>query len=511
MKRNYFSGWITAVIFLILFTSVVSNQVVNAAPIDSISRMRSGVVASDSLTTGDTSYWAFWSSTINTPLLRNHHEDSQGLHIGVQAPYSGKWVNYAAVSPVTDAFLFHAVVTNPYTSISDGVFETGLYVVSSTNSNYVGCIAVADFSGHYWSVVQAYGSDVIGSGILTTLYKSPLNTMPLTEDCTIITNGDNYLKVYLGGDVVFSSDTMMQSMPTPFRAYLQVDATSPTMHHGTYLDYYATSSEKVIVTDALFGGTVQLVDSFNNTLASSPVASDGTATILVGMYSLPLAANILVYDSNSTLVAATSSPVNIFGGDVYSVVRAPQPPTELTANAISASRINLTWTAPTDDGGLPITGYSIGRSADSGVIWSTIVSNTASTATIYSDTGLLANMTYTYRVSAINSVGSSAPSDTAFATTKPFTTTSLTINTQKLNGDAIEGIYVQLYKDGGVIASGYSPVTFTLNNDELYTVIPNSWLGYSFDHWLDTGSTNNARDISISSDITLTAVYRTLP
>lgn len=313
-------------LFLILFTPVVIDKIASAEPVESIEIVKSGLVASDSLTTGNTSYWTPWSSTVNTPLLREYYEDSQGLHIGVQAPYSGKWVNHAAVSPVTDASLFHATVTNPYTSVSDGVFESGLYVISSTNSNFVGCIAAANYDGHYWSVIQAYGSDVVGSGIMTTLYQSSLNTEPLTQKCTIITNGDNYLRAYLDGSLVVSRDDLVLRMPEPFRAMLQVDATSPTMHTGTYLDYYVTSSEAVTVTNASPNGLVQIVDSSNNTLASAPVVS-GTATLDIGQYHFPLGAFIKIYDSNGIQLASTSSPVSLFGGDTYAVHPYILPPT----------------------------------------------------------------------------------------------------------------------------------------------------------------------------------------
>src|SRR3989449_5443990 len=59
----------------------------------------------------------------------------------------------------------------------------------------------------------------------------------------------------------------------------------------------------------------------------------------------------------------------------------------------------------------------IERSANGGSTWITIVSNPGSTATTYSDTGLSPGTTYTYRVSAINSVGTSSPSNTPSATT----------------------------------------------------------------------------------------------
>src|SRR2546422_118877 len=96
---------------------------------------------------------------------------------------------------------------------------------------------------------------------------------------------------------------------------------------------------------------------------------------------------------------------------------APQPPTGLKATTVSPSQINLIWTAPTNNGGSAITGYQIQRSSDGGLSWPTLVSNTNSAVTTYSDTGLSPGINYGYRVSAINSVGGGAPSNSASATT----------------------------------------------------------------------------------------------
>src|SRR5207253_5761785 len=93
----------------------------------------------------------------------------------------------------------------------------------------------------------------------------------------------------------------------------------------------------------------------------------------------------------------------------------PQSPTNVSANPSSSSQIDLGWTAP-NNGGSPITGYTVERSSDGGSTWS-VKSNTGSTATTYSDTGLSSNTAYTYRVSAINSIGTSSPSSTVSATT----------------------------------------------------------------------------------------------
>src|SRR2546422_2023815 len=98
----------------------------------------------------------------------------------------------------------------------------------------------------------------------------------------------------------------------------------------------------------------------------------------------------------------------------------PSAPTNLSATAVSPSQINLIWTAPTNNGGSAITGYKIERSTDGGTTWGTIVASTVNSW--YSNSFLSANTTYTYRVSAINAIGTSLPSSTASATTSPATT-----------------------------------------------------------------------------------------
>src|SRR5207302_3278462 len=117
----------------------------------------------------------------------------------------------------------------------------------------------------------------------------------------------------------------------------------------------------------------------------------------------------------------TSSPSNTASATTQTTSTIPAAPTSLVANTVSLSQINLSWTAPYN-GGSAITGYKMERSTDSGSTWSAIVSSTGSTAITYSDSGLIPSTTYTYRVSAINSVGTSSPSNTASATTQTTTT-----------------------------------------------------------------------------------------
>ena len=97
-------------------------------------------------------------------------------------------------------------------------------------------------------------------------------------------------------------------------------------------------------------------------------------------------------------------------------VTGPSAPQNLTATAKGATQIDLSWSAPSLGGGSPITGYRIEVSTDRPA-WTNLAANTGSTGTSYSHTGLTALSTRHYRVSAINSNGTSQPSNVASATT----------------------------------------------------------------------------------------------
>ncbi len=96
------------------------------------------------------------------------------------------------------------------------------------------------------------------------------------------------------------------------------------------------------------------------------------------------------------------------------VVSAPiGAPSSLTATSVSASQINVNWTASSASGVV----YDVFRSTTSGFTPSSANQIATATDTSYSDTGLATNATYYYVVEASNASGTSAPTAQASANT----------------------------------------------------------------------------------------------
>ena len=108
----------------------------------------------------------------------------------------------------------------------------------------------------------------------------------------------------------------------------------------------------------------------------------------------------------------SSATVTVTDNDVTP----PGAPNGLQAVADGHSAINLSWTPPGESGTAAITGYRIEASPD-GLAWHDLVANTLDTEPSYKDTGLSAETTRSYRVSAISAVATGGTSNVATATT----------------------------------------------------------------------------------------------
>ncbi|MDE1844535.1 MAG: fibronectin type III domain-containing protein [Thaumarchaeota archaeon] len=180
---------------------------------------------------------------------------------------------------------------------------------------------------------------------------------------------------------------------------------------------------------------------------------------------------------------------------------APNPPQNLVASIYSSTQINLSWNAPSSNGGPPVTGYKIDYMLDSGV-FTTIVANSGSTLTTYSHTGLQTGHTYTYRVFSINSVGIGNASNTASAIPTQITTVpgSPTLSATSLSSTSISLSWMPPSSDGGSAIKGYK-IEYA-NGTSTYTILVantgNTQTSY-IHNGLSTGASYTYRVTAINS------------
>ena len=149
------------------------------------------------------------------------------------------------------------------------------------------------------------------------------------------------------------------------------------------------------------------------------VANTGTTALTY--VDKKLTANTQYYYRVSAITAGGTGPASDTEDATTTHAGAPGIPSGLVAVERGTSQVDLYWLAPDPQPGAPVTGYKIEVSEDDGATWRTVEDDTESTTTMYSHTGLTGDDTRIYRVSAISSVGESAPSltDTAMAGTTP--------------------------------------------------------------------------------------------
>jgi transcriptional regulator CtsR len=136
-----------------------------------------------------------------------------------------------------------------------------------------------------------------------------------------------------------------------------------------------------------------------------------------------LGANVTSYSSMGLIPRATyyyrvraynMSGPSSYSNEAYATTpdTAPAAPFSLTATVVSSSQVNLSWR----DNSTNESGFYVERKTGVYGAWAPIATVSANVIN-YSNTGLLAGVTYFYRVLAYNTSGRSAPSNEAYATT----------------------------------------------------------------------------------------------
>ena len=208
------------------------------------------------------------------------------------------------------------------------------------------------------------------------------------------------------------------------------------------------------------------------------------------------------------------SAINTYGtGNPSAVASAiasdvPSQVTGLTATPTINYTVDLAWTTPNGNG-YAVSGYLIERSTDGGTTWSTLVADTSSTATAYADINLATSTNYTYKISAINVVGTGLASATVTSTagdvpdSPVLTLTALPSNIIQLdwtvpnsNGFAITTYQIERSDDSGAT---WTTVTSVSANTFQDTGLTNS-VNYQY-RVLSTNQVGNSAFSSVVSMI----------
>jgi hypothetical protein len=203
---------------------------------------------------------------------------------------------------------------------------------------------------------------------------------------------------------------------------------------------------------AITGYVVQ--QSINGTTWTTVDTPAVASTVVTGLtngatYSYRVFAVNAAVGNINAIATSGATASSIVAAAPKTTASAPQSLTPVAGDR----QISLTWTAPVDNGGVALTGYSVQRSTDGGRTWTNALTTSPSalTATI---TGLTNGVAYVFRVSATNSAGTGAASTwVTSAPVAPPTAPASVAATASVSGASLN--WAAPTDDGGAAIVGY--------------------------------------------------------
>lgn len=281
-------------------------------------------------------------------------------------------------------------------------------------------------------------------------------------------------------------NSIAPKLPAPF----SLSASSVSANGGSFIEITTTARPLIGETYTLFRNS-QPYKVFNGVTFSNTQVTPGVT------YTYNVKAENAFGSTVSNSVQVTVQ---------NAVVSTPAAPTNLIANAISSTQINLSW----NDNSSIETGYIVERKTGANGTYAPIPGSpfTANT-TARSDTNLSPSSTYFYRV--IASASSNSPPSIEVSTfTQVAITTARVLTVNSINPGNGVHIYISPNDTNG-LADGdatffrqyASPVSATL-------VAPSTWGGNIFQKWQKDGqdwTTSTVANVVMDSSHTMTVVY----
>ena len=219
---------------------------------------------------------------------------------------------------------------------------------------------------------------------------------------------------------IATSDNTVTSITVgvgPYNVAMSPDGSSVwvTNNGGTTVSRIATSDNAVTpitvgadpsgVAVSPDGSSVWVTNNGDGTVSRIATSDNAVTPITVGADPY----NIAVSPDGSSVWVTNSGD-----GTVSRIIFPPQPPSNVTATP-GDTKATISWSAPTNTGGSPITGYNATASPGG-------KSCTTTTATSCTISGLTNGATYYISVTASNAVGTSEPSVVAVTPAVPLVT-----------------------------------------------------------------------------------------
>lgn len=330
-----------------------------------------------------------------------------------------------------------------------------------------------------------FGSLVLARGIAASAASSVCGSPPTTS--AILTSAEIVGVATSGTDASPTASTSPSSTSSSTDTAL-VSPSTPLNLVASAGNTQVTDSWSVPASDG--GSPITGYDVYRGTSpageSATPIATDlsGTTFTDTGLtngttyYYTVAAINAVGASPQSAEVSATPAAV------VPSAPSAPSAPTGLTALA-GNGQVALSWGAPANDGGSPITGYNVYRGTSPGQESDTAVAANVLSSS-FTDTGVTNGATYYYTVAAVNAVGVSSPSAEASATPQAVASAPQGLTATSGNGIATLS-WSAPTSNGGAAVTGYDVFRGTTSGGESATPIAKNVSGTTF---TDTGLTN---------------------
>ena len=193
------------------------------------------------------------------------------------------------------------------------------------------------------------------------------------------------------------------------------DSRASFSNFGTCLDIFAPGSS---ISSAYKGSTTAAASMSGTSMASPFVAGIAAVYLETRTSATPAAVATAITDASTrdlVTTAGVGSPNKLAYSASFTPAPATVPSVPLSPTATPSSQtVALTWSLPASDGGSPITNYKIEYKLGNVTAWS-VLARAASTTRTANVTGLTNGTQYSFRISAVNAVGTGVATASFFA------------------------------------------------------------------------------------------------